>query len=488
MIGALVYARDDVRCVDAYKHLPDVLAAVPRGAPTVMTKSALPISHNSTRRTFLRLFNAALITALLPIALSGLSVQAQEPPAGQNRFGALEIPGPNEDRRRPGVEALTLAAAVDRLERENLTLAAQRLEVVQAHDDVIAARQRANSLFFIFADGARLRLRPWEFSPKRWVRSLSAIVAARVTEALYRDAVRTRTAELYSAYVDLQAAQSEAAFARATLRRCEVLLDKRNGSDLLEKTVVAHAGTGKIRAAAAAAESERAISKARLTLADLLNVPSPQSDRIEAVDELSQDELAVPPLDELIRLAVTVRPDLQAYRLGILRAQAGWLDAMVERWPDFYWVAEQSRGAGAAAVVGARALPRLSGLVVSLPDSDFNSGRIARAAHNVQQSRLELAQAERQVILEVRRAELEYRHSLKAEQNLRDEELTPAKDARDRAFQRSRVGDDDLSGYLDAQGVHNDVVREYVKTAVRRRRAALRLNTAMGKRLLAQPR
>jgi outer membrane protein, heavy metal efflux system len=275
-----------------------------------------------------------LISAIAPAALLAQSVRAEDGAAEQSRAAAVVPAQPVEAPQRPGDavaegagagDRLTLSAAVDRLERANLTLTAQWLEVVQARDDVIAAGQRPNTVLLIQANGAQMRLRPWEFAPKLWMRGLTAGLAARVIEAQYRNAVRTRTAELCTAFVDLQEAQMQVRLARASVTSYESLLDVTKlltETGQLGKAELARVNASKTRATIGVAEAELALQQAGLTLADVLSIPAPQAKQLEVADDTERPESPLPPLDELIRVALACRPDLSAYRLGLRPAES----------------------------------------------------------------------------------------------------------------------------------------------------------------------
>ncbi len=448
-------------------------------------------------RTFLTPILALMVTlTALPVSVG----RAQHDQPRPDRGSSLAQPRPADPLQRPDGDApapggpavrLTLDQAVDRLERENLALAAMRLEVLQARADILSAGQRPNSLLFIGGgkDGP-VRLRLLDVPPKPWVRALAACVAVRVTEAQYRDAVRTRTASLYTTYVDVQEAQVQARFARRSV----------TGVDQLMKTTKLLAETGQIgktdlgrtaavqaRKTLAATDAEVALRKTRLTLADLLNLSDADAEHFEVTEVAEERELPLPALGELTRLAFDHRPDLHAHRLGFWRSVAEWLRAWVEQWPDLYIVAGPNRPGRVDAGGMADAVPRASGLLVSFPDSGHYRGRVVRAQINVAKWRIELARVERQIVLDVRQAHLEYTHSLAAWRRLKAEVLPSAGNVRDekhRLFQGEEVA---IQAYLSAQSEYNEVVCDYVKAAIRHRRAALALNTAVGKRVLPEP-
>ena len=126
-------------------------------------------------------------------------------------------------------------------------LAAMWLEVPQSRADIVSAWQRPNAVLFI--GGGRegpVRLRSLDFVPKRWARALAASLAARVIEAQYHDAVRTRTADLYTAYVDVQEAQAQARLTQASLTSVQELAKVTRR--LADSGQVARADSGQVAA------------------------------------------------------------------------------------------------------------------------------------------------------------------------------------------------------------------------------------------------
>jgi outer membrane protein TolC len=129
-------------------------------------------------------------------------------------------------------------------------------------------------------------------------------------------------------------------------------------------------------------------------------------------------------------------------------------------------------------------LPWASGLLVSFPDSVHHWGKVERARINVAQSRIELARVERQVVLDVRQAHIEYTQGLEVQQRLREDVLPSAQRVRDETFKQFNDGEADIRAYLSAQSEYHGFVSDYLKAAIRHRRGALALNTAIGTRML----
>jgi cobalt-zinc-cadmium efflux system outer membrane protein len=81
-------------------------------------------------------------------------------------------------------------------------------------------------------------------------------------------------------------------------------------------------------------------------------------------------------------------------------------------------------------------------------------------------------------------AEQEYQVARSAAERLRRISLPAAEQVLDTALLRYRAGEQDLLFVLNAYREYNAFVREYLSTWVRYRRAMLRLNTAVGRRIL----
>ncbi len=171
--------------------------------------------------------------------------------------------------------------------------------------------------------------------------------------------------------------------------------------DLAERARLGKADLGRVadaqaRATLVATDAEVALRKARLTLAELLNVPGTEADRLD-VSELTEDlELPLPDLKELTRLALCHRPDRLAYQLGFWRSQAGWLQSWVELLPDLY-ILDQPNRPGRADAGGKAGRPAtcVPGLFISFLDSGHSWGRVARAQINVAKWRIERSRVER---------------------------------------------------------------------------------------------
>jgi cobalt-zinc-cadmium efflux system outer membrane protein len=442
-----------------------------------------------------------LLAALLALAAVGAATMASEE-SGQDRPRpgsqppTIDPPPPAgiglEDEKRTPDTGMTLDQAVERLLEENLDLRAAHHEIAMAQADVEAAGQppRDDLLIGIGAGGIATWLsRPRELIPGRWVETLVARAARRVLEAQYQDAVRTRIDALYSAFVDVQEAQMRVQSAQASLRATVGML--RMVEQLHERGQIATSDLAQLKTACEVAKSslgvaDTSLRKSNLVLANLLNLPDTEAEGLKVRSEPDEPTARVPdapPAEELIRRALIHRPDLRAHRLGLGLARLDWLKVLLEPlsqiavrpWPDrLDWVGPRRVGNA----------PGGLGAVVTLPTPIRNQGRLKRAAIHVAQARTEVAKVEREVILDVRKARLDYEEARSAGDRFRRMILVHAREGRDGAFRRFQGGEIGLTDYLKAREGFDEMALRYRAALVRLRRSTLALNTAVGERIL----
>lgn len=423
-------------------------------------------------------------------------------PANVPHYGELALPATPEAGATPG--GLTLDDAIERLVGQNLNLLALRHEIDQAQADVLTASLRTNPAFYADAQlvpyGRYSRAAPGgqtqydvnityplDVSRKRRARTDSAVKAKRVTEAQFQDAVRLNIDNLYTAYVDVVAAEETLRYSRAYAEGITRLLNLNR--ELLKKGQITEATTDALQAQVEQAqfqvrETTHALGRTTRTLAVVLNVPRAEVATLKVQSKLRQIADLPMPMEQLITSALESRPDLNAFRLGVNRADADVRLARAERYSDVYLLAQpytlqDNRPFGLKSPTS-----WALGMTVPLPIYNRNQGNIARARSNAVQTRIELAALERQVANEAEEAVREFELSRDGVQELEREILPASRRVRDAAFRRFQGGEANALEYLEAQRQYNDAVRQYRDALVRHRRAMLDLNTAVGARVL----
>ena len=213
-------------------------------------------------------------------------------------------------------------------------------------------------------------------------------------------------------------------------------------------------------------------------------MPPAQAEALELRGTIRDDVPPPPPVDVLTRMALEARPDLNAYRLGLQRAEAEVQLARANRYSDVYLLYQPYTFQNNAPIGKKSATSWALGVTVPLPIFNRNQGNIQHAQVNITQTQVELAEREQQVINEVRQAEREYALTRAAVQRIEGKLLPAVNRVRDHAYRLYAQGEEEAMVYLNAQREYNEAARQYRDLMVRHRRSMLRLNTAVGLRVL----
>jgi cobalt-zinc-cadmium efflux system outer membrane protein len=439
---------------------------------------------------------AAVVRA--PVRFRPVVAEREQAPA----YGELELPAKEEEIGPP--DGMTLDMAMQRLVDRNLNLIALRYEIPMAQADVLTSSLRANPIFYAdtqlvpygrFSNGrpggqtqydvnVTFPLDVWR---KRKARILVAEHARGVTEAQLQDAVRLQIDNLYTEYVDVVAAVETLRYSQAYVQGLSKLLDINQA--LLRSGLIKQADIDAIKAQLEQGqlqvrEATQAVRKAKRTLGLLLDMTREESDALEVRARL-RDTRALPVgAEELVEMALAHRPDLNAYRLGVHRAQADVALARANRFSDVYllyqpYTFQDNRYQGLKS-----ATSYAVGVTVALPVYNRNQGNILRAKLNVDQTNVELAAQEKQVAYDVDEAVREFSLSRDTVLELEREVLPASRRVRDTAFRRFQGGETSAIDFIEAQKDYNEVVRRFRDALVRHRNSMLDINTAVATRIL----
>ncbi|MGC8644098.1 MAG: TolC family protein, partial [Isosphaeraceae bacterium] len=381
-------------------------------------------------------------------------------------YGTLELPVGAEEEGPPG--GLTLDQAIDFLIRNNLDLKALSMEIPQARADILTASLRANPI--VYADTQYIPYEnfstrrpggptqydlnvshPIDYSHKRRARMDYAARALRVTETQYQNAVRMEINNLYIAFVDVLAARQTVRYTKASVAGLGVLLQKTQL--LYDKDIASRADVNQVKAQRQIAEvgvldAEENLRKAKRTLALLLNLPPEQADALEVRGTLEDRGPPPPPQEELIQIALSCRPDVVSYRLGLETASSGVRLAKANRFQDAYVLFQPYTYQSNAPFHTLSATSAALGITVPLPLYNRNQGNIERAKQNVIQSQLELKAIERRVITEVQQAIREYEVTGQIVQRTYNQILPTSKTSVDDRLQLFQGGETNVVPFL----------------------------------------
>jgi cobalt-zinc-cadmium efflux system outer membrane protein len=440
---------------------------------------------------------------MTPAALPSAIAPPTAPPiSAQPIYGTLSLPTQVDDEGPP--DGLTLDKAIDLMLKENLDLRAKFYEIPQAQADILQAGLRANPFFY--ADGQLVPYgvyskqrpggqtqydvnisHPLDVSHKRQARTEVFTRAKRVIEAQYQDAIRQALHNLYLAYVDVLAARQTVVYTRESLRKLEQVqsvtetLYRRDVSTRpdLAQIIMQREGTQ-----IGLLDAEETLRQRKRALGVLLNLPPGTSESIELRGSILDRGPAPPPGEVLQQIALAVRPDIVAYRLGVHRAQADVRLALANRFSDIYLLYQPYTFQDNAYQGLKSPTSWALGVTVPLPVYNRNQGGILRARLNVDQSHIDLANLERQASTEVEIAEHEYAITRAAVERIEKQLIPIATQFRDDTYRLYLGGEVNVIAFLNAETRYNLMVKQYLDMLVRHRRSMLALNTALGQRVL----
>jgi outer membrane protein, heavy metal efflux system len=417
-------------------------------------------------------------------------------------FGTLSLPAGAEDEGPPG--GLTLDRAIGRLISCNLDLYSKSFEIPQAEADILTASLRANPVLYsdvqLVPYGAFSANRPGgqtqydlnitlplDVTKKRQARTLVATRAAKVLQAQFQEAVRQEIDNLYTEFIDVLAT-------RETVREARKSVAELVNPPALPRGVPGQVGRSaeedqRLEVLREAAEVELAEAEEQLrsdlrSLGTLLRISPADAERLEVRGSLH--DKAAPPAsgDGLLRLALVARPDLVSYRLGIGRAEADVALALANRYPDLFLVYQPYTFQDNSPMSRKSAHSWGVGMAVPLPLFNRNQGNIRRARLNVSQTQAELAALEDRIVMEVRQAERTYAITRASSERIERSLLPRASQEHDRVYRLYMAGRATELTFLTAERDYDQIVRQYRETLVRHRRSMLKLNTAVGQRIL----
>jgi cobalt-zinc-cadmium efflux system outer membrane protein len=425
---------------------------------------------------------------------------AAHPPSVPPLHGLLEIPLGEAEGPRQG---MTLDEAIDRLLHESPDLRAKRYEIPQARADVLTAGLRANPLYFISANNLPYRpyspgrfgavqyspsfVQPFDVNDKRAARVESASQALRVLEAQYQNAVRLAVHELYLSYTDVIVARETLRYAEVSLTGTKMMFDAsraQGAEDSPSESDRLHLAIQYETARLEVDQARSGLLHAKHRLGAKLAIPRERAAHLQVRGNLRPPEPALAGRNELLQLALSTRPDVQAFRLGIGRARADVRLARKERIDDVFLVYSPFVFQNNVPIGKQNVTSFSLGVMGSIPIFDRKQGEILRAETNVAQSRAALEAMQREVAAEVESALVELFASREAVERIENAILPASERAREIAYREHAAGRRSTFEYLLALRDRNDVVRQYRDALIRHRRSMLQLNTSVGRRLL----
>jgi cobalt-zinc-cadmium efflux system outer membrane protein len=393
------------------------------------------------------------------------------------------------------------AQPLDRRQVEELALARQprlqaaQLEVEATQKLIEQAQMSPNPVLGIGTEVPALRIvsrvqmslsQPLELGGKREARTRLAEVNHQVAGARQREAERQLLLEVRQAYAELLAAERKVSLekeAAATSQRQWKLAQERFKLGDIPKVEVMQLEADASRALALSAQSQAECEMRRGALAIWLGKPAAE---LQVQGQLGSNA-ALPGLEELQKLALSQRPDLQAQQLDQDRRQAetrleqakGVSDITLQTGLayDRTYISPQNQTSGLTGI-GSPVLSVTAGLSIPLPFRDDNSGSIAAAEIRAQAAESEREALERQVRLQVESAYLTALANQKTRQVLAGQTLPLTLETLRILEQAYRVRARSLTEVLNSRRAYLEAARSELEAARQEELALIRLEAA----------
>jgi cobalt-zinc-cadmium efflux system outer membrane protein len=400
-----------------------------------------------------------------------------------------------------GARRLTLAGALELAERQGYDFLLADAAMRGAEGDLVAARRLANPLLAgslvrstgvplgqatTSARGYALSLADQGavegiVSGKRSLRVQQAEAALLAARSNREDALRLLRFQIAQAFYGVLAAEASERVDRdlaGSFSQTFDLVQVRYRYGAVSEVDQDRVETAKLEAEQAVSAARALVAQARATLAFLLGgIPA----EIEVVGSL---EGPVPdwPLEgetELLAEAAGRRPDVQAARAALERAEAALSLARRQRLPDVTLSAVYAREGPDAAPITPPSVT--VGAALEVPVFNQHQGQVARAESDRFSAKIALDRALASAAAEVRSARAAFLAAREQVGRLNDRLLDRARRARDLVRLQYGAGAISLIDLLDAERTALAVELEYQQDLSALRTAAAQLATAIGR-------
>jgi len=395
-------------------------------------------------------------------------------------------------------EGVSLDMAIEILLHNSLELLQSRGDISQAEADLITAGLRTNPVAYVDTQGVPYGrytsnttggpnqfdfniVQPLDLSHKRQARMKSAWLTARAVETKYQDVVRLAIDNLYTSFVDALLAQRNVEF---QLKKDPSLLKERGANTSIFSVIDRD-------------DANEVYEEAMRTLSLQLNLPLKYLKQRGLYGRLHftrGDEPPLPCEDELVRIALANRPDLVTQRIIVSRSEADIVVARANRFDDVLLMYQPyTFYTGIPNVAPQNIVAWSVGVTVPLPIYNRQQGNIEKTRIIASQAQTQLAFLEKVVESDVRRAVRQHESTLNAVEKVKLETLSDEAMAIKPLMKRFEAGgpspDEQVHLLLERlqRLISDDDDNQLAKLdelKLQHRRSMLKLNTAVGKRVL----
>lgn len=396
----------------------------------------------------------------------------------------------------PPDSPLTLEQAVREAISNNLDLAAEKLNISVAEAREITARLRPNPVLTV--SGQTLDLLgatysastplgpnqlnvhtdfPFERGHKREERIAVAKEEKSLAELGVREVMRQVIANVQSAFVDVQQARENTSLAQENLKSLESVVainEARLKAGDLARVELDRSRVAALQYRTAVQQAQLQLDQAKIQLQQVMGRRR-KSTVLEVAEALRREVVAEPP-EELIRLALSRRPDYLISQRSQLRSRADLRLQLANGKADYSIGTEFTRQS-AWGISG-----NSMGVYFSMPLRVFdrNQGEIARAQREITLAGARANALEAAIQTEVDKAYRQYAVSRQLLSNVEADMLAKARSVRDTTEYSYKRGEASLVEYLDAQRAFNDAMQTFNDARANFARSLYLIDTVSG--------
>ena len=372
---------------------------------------------------------------------------------------------------------IDLPVAMQEAITNNLVVLAEKSNITVAEARIITARLKPNPILSLSSDHldvlgtgyntvnnggpaeSALQINYLlERGGKREARVALAEAVKTVTELQVRNVVRALLLDVQNSYIDILSAKANLQLANQNLKVfndvVEINTVRVRAGDLAKVELVrSQVAALQFRNAVRQAELRIAAAKNRLQLLMGRRLPDAAFD---VRGELSKAVL-ITSLDELRKLALELRPDLEGLRRDVARSGADYKLQLANGKVDYTVGAEVRRQQGPAGQGNS------AGLLFSMPIpvNNKNQGEIERARREGLQAELRVKALEQFILAEMENAFQQHQTSKLLLESIEKDLLAQAQEVRETMLYSYRRGEASFVEFLDAQRAFNDTVQGY---------------------------
>jgi len=326
----------------------------------------------------------------------------------------------------------------------------------------------------------------WFLFGKRKAAMAATAVGIRKTEAEYYELVRLRIRDAALGFyeiLELKALRDLAIQDVESLQRVEAITRRAVEQGGRPAVDLNRIRLDVLRSQQFLRDAEAALNNAKTRLRALLG----RNDADASFDVAGSLDLPTLPAtlttEEAIAIAEANRPDLQARRFKVEKAEA---DTLVEKRKAYPQVnARTGYTRQFQGDIGFRdANSYLVGFDVGLPFFDRNQGGRANAASKLAQSHYELQTGLVDLRSEIEQVQNDYRFAVQSAKAVAEEQLKLAEQVRESINKANEAGGQPLLNVLDAQRNFRETFRIYITSRANYWRASVRLNATLGKKVV----